>query len=113
MALSVLPRFCHAAWFEAAFFTGIALLLWIGFLVRVRCVASAIKIRAQEDADERIRIARESYDTLLQGLQGLLLNFHLAAQTVPPEYESRKALDRALAPADSIIIDARDRFSRS
>jgi hypothetical protein len=31
---------------------------------------------------------------------------------VPPEHESRKALEQALASTDRVIIDARERISR-
>jgi signal transduction histidine kinase len=106
------PPFPHSVWFEAGCMAGVALLLWVGHIVRVRSVADAIRRRAHEDAEQRIRFARESCDTLLQGLQGLLLSFHAAAQQIPAEHESRKALDRALASADSIIVDARDRITR-
>jgi len=49
-------------------------------------------MRAEERADEQIRIARELLDILLQGVQGLLLTFHVAAEKVPSEHESKKAL---------------------
>jgi signal transduction histidine kinase len=69
-------------------------------------------MRAEERADERIRIARELHDTLLQGVQGLLLSFHVAAEKVPADHESKKTLDRALATADRIILEGRNRVSR-
>jgi signal transduction histidine kinase len=69
-------------------------------------------VRAEERAEERIRIARDLHDTLLQGIQGLLLTFHVAAQKVPPDHESRSALEKALSTADRIILEGRNRVTR-
>jgi uncharacterized membrane protein len=82
------------------------------FRARVRYVSRAISVRAEERADERIRIARELHDTLLQGVQGLLLTFHVAAEKVPADHESKKTLEKALATADRIILEGRNRVSR-
>ena len=87
-------------------------LVWIGLTARVRYVAREIRMRAEERATERIRIARELHDTLLQGVQGLLLSFHVATEKVPDSHESKKALEKALATADRIILEARDRVNR-
>ena len=48
---------------------------------------------------------------MLQGVQGLLLNFHVAAQKIPPDDASRGMLDRSLATADRIILEGRNRVS--
>ena len=64
-----------------------------------------------KSVDERIRIARELHGKLLQGVQGLLLNFHVAAQKIPPDDASRGMLDRSLATADRIILEGRNRVS--
>jgi signal transduction histidine kinase len=69
-------------------------------------------MRAEERADERVRIARELHDTLLQGIQGLLLSFHVAAEKVLPGHESKPALEKALSAADRIILEGRNRVSR-
>ena len=69
-------------------------------------------IRAEERANERIQIARDLHDTLLQGVQGLLLSFHVAAEKVPPDHESKRALEKALTTADQIILEGRNRVNR-
>jgi signal transduction histidine kinase len=88
------------------------LLAWATISLRVRYVSTAIRIRAEERADERVRIARELHDTLLQGVQGLLLNFHVAAEKVPTDHKSKKALEKALTIADRIIVEGRNRVNR-
>jgi signal transduction histidine kinase len=90
------------------------LLFWLGsgFSLRVRYISAAIRMRAEERADERVRIARELHDTLLRGIQGLLLSFHVAAQKVPADHDSKQALERALTTADHIIVEGRNRVHR-
>jgi signal transduction histidine kinase len=108
----VLPAFYQTRWFVILCALASILSLWLGMTLRVKYVAAGIKQRAEERADERIRIARDLHDTLLQGVQGLLLNFHAAAQRVPAEHESKQALERALASADRVILEGRDRVNR-
>jgi signal transduction histidine kinase len=48
----------------------------------------------------------------LQGVQGMLLTFHVAAQKVPAGHESKPALERALTTADRIIVEGRNRVNR-
>jgi len=111
-SFTVLPFFYQTWWFETICVVFAGLLLWLGLTMRVRYVAAQIKLRVEERANERVRIARELHDTLLQGIQGLLLCFHAAAAKVPPESESKRALDKALATADRMILEGRDRIHR-
>jgi signal transduction histidine kinase len=109
---TVLPSFYQTWWFAALGALASALLLWLGIRARVKYVAHSIRLRAEERADERIRIARELHDTLLQGVQGLLLSFHVAAEKVPADHESKAALEKALTTADRIILEGRNRVTR-
>jgi signal transduction histidine kinase len=85
------------------------MLIWIVIRLRVRTVARAIQARADARVDERIRISRDLHDTLLQGIQVLLLHIHVAAQKIAPNSVSRSILDDALAAADRIVIEGRNR----
>ena len=108
----ILPHFYERSWVQGLFVLAAAFLTWAAISLRVRNVSTAIRLRAEERADERIRIARELHDTLLQGVQGLLLSFHVAAQKVPADHESKQALERALTTADRIILEGRNRVNR-
>jgi PAS domain S-box-containing protein len=58
---------------------------------------------------ERMRIAREMHDTLLQSLNGLILRFQAARNMLPRRVEdSIVALDNALTRADQAIGESRD-----
>ncbi|MET0230961.1 MAG: triple tyrosine motif-containing protein [Rhodanobacteraceae bacterium] len=110
-AFTVMPAFYQTLWFRLLG-AAAALLIVFGLVgLRFRVAARGIRARAEERADERIRIARDLHDTLLQGVQGLLLNVHVAAEQTPDDAASKPMLRRALASADRIIIEGRDRLS--
>lgn len=106
---TVLPRFYQRLWFQLLCVLALAILIWLIARARLKSVEAAIRERAEERADERISIARDLHDTLLQGVQGLLLTFHTAAERVPEGHESKTVLEKALATADKIILEGRDR----
>jgi len=58
---------------------------------------------------ERLRIARELHDTLLQSFQGLLLRFQSVAKLLPerPD-EAKQRLDNAIQQAAEAITEGRD-----
>jgi signal transduction histidine kinase len=108
---TVRPTFYQSWWFMLLEVAGAALFVWVLLEARMNRLAHAVRVRAQERADERIRIARELHDTLLQGVQGLLMTFHVAAQEMAPNENSRVILDRALSSADKLIIEGRNRVN--
>ena len=103
------PTFVQSNWFIALCALLAALCLWFAYRVRMRQVARSIRSRLEERLGERERIARELHDTLLQGVQGLILRFQSVANKMPAEEASRVKLDTALRRADEVITDARNR----
>jgi signal transduction histidine kinase len=112
MPFRVLPSFYQTWWFATLCGLAALLLAWFFFTLRIRYVTRAIRVRSKERADERVRIARDLHDTLLQGIQGLMLRFHVAAEKTPAGGETRELLDQALDTADLILVEARDRVTR-
>jgi signal transduction histidine kinase len=106
---TILPRFYQRIEFQLLCVLSFLILVWLIVRARLKYIENAIREKAEERADERIRIARDLHDTLLQGVQGLLLNFHSAAERVPDGHDSKPVLERALATADKIILEGRDR----
>jgi signal transduction histidine kinase/ligand-binding sensor domain-containing protein len=100
-----------AAWYQTyAFkilcgvtFLGLIAFAWRWHLTRVR---ERLLIRV----DERERIARDLHDTLLQGIQGLILRFH-AIRQVSEKPETRQLFDEALMRADQALAEGRDKVS--
>lgn len=87
----------------------LAILAWLAFRLRLRAVGRQIRARMNARLAERERIARELHDTLLQGVQGLILQFHLVAEDLSGKQADRASLDRVLDDADSFVGEARDR----
>jgi signal transduction histidine kinase/ligand-binding sensor domain-containing protein len=103
------PTFVQSAWF-LLLCTVLALAsLWFLYRLRVAQIAHRIRNRLEERVKERERIARELHDTLLQGVQGLILRFQAAAERIPVEEKSRQQLEAALMAADDVVVDARNR----
>jgi signal transduction histidine kinase len=59
---------------------------------------------------ERERIARELHDTLLQGVQGLILRVHAATRAIPHDHPARLSMERAVDKAEEILVEGRDRL---
>ena len=58
---------------------------------------------------ERERLAREMHDTLLQGLQGLILQFQAAVARMPGPNAASLPLNHALDRAEQLLVASRDR----
>jgi signal transduction histidine kinase/ligand-binding sensor domain-containing protein len=108
---TVQPDFFQSVWFLIVCAVAATIFIWFFVAMRIRYIAKTISSRAEERADERIRIARDLHDTLLQGVQGLMLNIHVATESLRSDDKSKAMLQRALSTADSIIIEGRNRVA--
>jgi len=106
---TILPAFYQSPWFVILCATAIMAILWMALMARVRRISERVRIRAEERAEERVRIARDLHDTLLQGVQGLMLRVHVATQQIPEGATARNKLEQALKAADDVLIEGRDR----
>jgi len=104
------------AWFQTYGFLALCVLsalgiLWLLYLLRLRQVGGQMQARLRERLAERERIARELHDTLLQGIQALVLRFQAAANQIAPGSAARTAMDQALNSADQVIVEGRKRVT--
>ena len=106
VSIVIPPTFTQTRAFLALCAIAALVLLWGAYAVRIRQVTARERSRLQERLSERERIARELHDTLLQGMQGLILKVHAAANT---HEASRQALNEALDRADALLAEGRDR----
>jgi signal transduction histidine kinase/ligand-binding sensor domain-containing protein len=109
LQFAVLPAFYQTVWFRVLALILAVAAVWGAFGLRLRYVSARVRERSDERANERVRIARDLHDTLLQGIQGLMLRFHFAAQKVPNDIPARRELEDALSSADRILLEGRQR----
>jgi signal transduction histidine kinase/ligand-binding sensor domain-containing protein len=102
-----------AAWYQTfAFQLAVALtclfVAWWAYTLRLKTVTDRLRIRH----DEREHIARDLHDTLLQGFQGLILRFQAVRGRVGDDPQKLgRMIDEALARADQVMEEGRDKVS--
>lgn len=103
------PTLIQAWWFRVLLVVTGGVLIWLAIRWRVRAATAAAEARLSERQGERVRIARELHDTLLQGVQGLLVRFQVAANAIPDGEPAKAMMDQVLDRADEILVEGRDR----
>ena len=87
----------------------IATFIWLFYRYRMQLATERVRLLIEAQADERLRIAQEMHDSLLQGIHSVSLTVFAAQEKmdrVPSE--SRQLLDRAL----EILGDSTDHARR-
>jgi signal transduction histidine kinase/ligand-binding sensor domain-containing protein len=109
LEFSIAPAFYQTRSFQALEVASAFAALWVAYRFRVRQIARAYQRRLDERLNERMRIARELHDTLLQSVHGLLPYFQTAAYLLPERpAEARAQLDEAIVHAARAITEGRD-----
>ncbi len=103
-----------AAWYQTALFrvlcvAAVIALIWALHRLRLRQAARRAREKMRTRMAERDRIARELHDTLLQGVQGLILRFEAHSAQLPAAHPVRAAIDADLVMADDVLDESRRR----
>ena len=109
MSVIIPPTLLQTNWFRGASITLALALLWLLYQLRLRRLRAEHQARLTERLSERERIARELHDTLLQGVQGLVLRFQVATEEVPASEPARQMLEHSLNRADQVLNEGRER----
>jgi len=104
---SILPAFYQTTWFSLLCIAGCLVLLWALHQLRVQQLRRQFNAGLEARVQERMRIARELHDTLLQSLYGVLFRFQ-AVSDVLPAGAAKERLDSAIDQAARAISDGRD-----
>jgi signal transduction histidine kinase/ligand-binding sensor domain-containing protein len=107
--IRILPPWWGAWWFRVICSAGIVLLVCLLYRNRLLQIEQRYSLRLQARVAERVRIARELHDTLLQSLYGLVLQFQTAAEITPNGTRAREMLEEALARSDQVLIEGREK----
>jgi signal transduction histidine kinase len=98
----------QASWLYVVCAVTVASLAAVMYLVIARRGETFLRRRLEARLEEREREARELNDTLIQGLQGLILRFQAVCERIPPREPARELMERALERADRMLVDTRD-----
>jgi signal transduction histidine kinase/ligand-binding sensor domain-containing protein len=103
------PRFYQTSWFDLICAVALVALLWAGYWQRLRKIRHDFGLRLEGQLDERMRLARELHDTLLQSFQGLIPVFQAARNLLPRRADqAAEILDEGLKDAAQAIVEGRE-----
>jgi signal transduction histidine kinase/ligand-binding sensor domain-containing protein len=109
VTLTVPPAFFQTTWFRAFCVSAVLCALWMLYLWRLRQLASHMQDQLKARLAEREHIARELHDTLLQGVQGMILRFQAATNRIAVSEPARLMMEDALDSADRVMAEGRER----
>lgn len=111
LAFTIRPAFWQTGWFLALAALVLAMLGWLAYRWRLGLAIERVRAANEAQVAERERIARELHDTLMQGVQGLMLRFQAVAEASAMEPARREELEQVLERGDDVLAQARDRVS--
>lgn len=109
LTFEIAPRFVETTGFLLLCVVSVLLLAWWLYRWRLKLISERTRSRIEAQMAERERIARELHDTLLQGVQALLLRLQRVANTIPVGTPARASIDTALEATDDVLVEGRDR----
>jgi signal transduction histidine kinase len=109
LEFSIAPAYYQTNWFRAVCAVLVLSFVWAIYQIRVRQLRHDFALTVEARVGERVRIARELHDTLLQSFQGLLPRFQAASQLLPARpLEAKEDLDTGIKQAAEAITEGRD-----
>lgn len=103
----IAPAYYQTLWFRSLCVVAFLALLWALYQYRLHQFHQQFNIGLEARVSERLRIARELHDTLLQSFQGLLLRLQTVSNKLP-EGKNKQELDSAIDLAAQAITEGRD-----
>jgi signal transduction histidine kinase/ligand-binding sensor domain-containing protein len=111
VAFTVAHAFYQTLWFRSLLAGVVVLIAWCLYALRVSFMARRYRLLLHERLAERERIARDLHDTLLQGMQGILLQVELWAHGAALSDAQRIGALKIEDKMRSMLIDGRDTIS--
>jgi signal transduction histidine kinase len=106
---SIAPAYYETNWFRALCTAAVLVLVWGLYRLRLQQLARRLTVGLEASVSERMRIARELHDTLLQHLHGLMFQFQAARSMLPHQPDQAvEVLDTAIGATEQTITDSRN-----
>jgi ligand-binding sensor domain-containing protein/signal transduction histidine kinase len=103
----ILPPWWATWWFRTACVLVLAALAWFAVRVRVRYVAREITVKMEARSEERMRIAQDLHDTLLQGLLSASLQLSVVQDQMAPTASARPLLEHVSSLLRQLVQEGR------
>lgn len=110
LRFTIQPWFYQTFWFYALCALALLALVLTFFAWRMRLAAERVHLQLTERMNERERIARDIHDTLLQGVQGLLLRLQAMLAGMAPDDKRTHVLRAAVEQARQMVIEGRGKI---
>jgi signal transduction histidine kinase/sugar lactone lactonase YvrE len=106
---SIAPAYYQTPWFYASCVAAFLAMLWGLYRLRLYQIWREFNSNLEGRVDERMRVARDLHDTLLQSFQGLMPVFQTARNLLPGESDrAAEVLDEGLHDAADAIVEGRN-----
>ena len=107
LPIQILPPWWGTSWFRATCVASILLLVWCAHVYRLRQIARQFNMRVEERVGERMRIAHELHDTLLQSFISASMQLDVAANRLQSESPAKPEVNHVLQLMRQGIDDGR------
>ena len=108
LQIIILPAWWNTWWFRTAYAMAALLVLWSVYRYRMSQIAQQFNIRIDAQVNERMRIARELHDTLLQSFQGVAFQIQAARRLLLRKADNaEEVLDEAILATEEAIREGR------
>jgi len=105
---SIAPAYYQTTWFSILCALALAGLLWVLYRRRLHQVRRQLAAGLEERINERMRIARELHDTLLQSFQGVAFQLQAARNLLVRKSDNAEAaLDEAVVATEEALKEGR------
>ena len=106
---TLLPAYYQTYWFRAAMVALFLLALWALYRVRLHQVAREFNAQLDGRVDERLRVARDLHDTMLQTFQAALIQMQVGYNLLSRRPEkAAEAIQKAITTSEGAIAEGRD-----
>lgn len=102
------PAFWQTWWFQCSCVLALALVAWLLYRLRMHQITRQMNVRFEERLAERMRIAQELHDTLLQGFLSASMQLHVLTDQVPESSPAKPLLGRVLQLMGQVTEEGRN-----